>query len=67
MWHEVAVTGVMTICLISKLDTPGVSMPIRQAYLWVGPGLDVTSPRAEMGGATASWVSRNFGAHLRGL
>ena len=37
MWHEVALTGVMTICLISKVDAPGVSTPIRQAYLWVGP------------------------------
>ena len=37
MWHEVALTGMVAICLISKVDTPASLRRSGPAYLWAGP------------------------------
>ena len=37
MWHEVALTGMVAICLISKVDTPESLRRSGPAYVWAGP------------------------------
>jgi hypothetical protein len=37
MWHEVALTGMVAICLRSKVDTPESLRRSAPAYVWTGP------------------------------
>jgi hypothetical protein len=37
MWHEVALTDMVAICLRSKVDTPESLRRSAPAYVWAGP------------------------------
>jgi hypothetical protein len=37
MWHEVALPGMVVICLLSRVDTPASLRRSGPAYLWAGP------------------------------
>jgi hypothetical protein len=59
MWHEVALTGMVAICLRSKVDTPESLRRSAPAYVWAGPTRH-HSLRAEVGDPAASWVSEEL-------
>jgi hypothetical protein len=54
MWHEVALTGMVAICVRSKVDTPA-SLRRSGRPIFGRIRVDITSLRAEMGDAAASW------------
>jgi hypothetical protein len=66
MWHDVALTGMVAICLISKVDTPA-SLRRSGMPIFGRVRVDITSLRAEMDDQRRVGVSMNFGARSHGL
>ena len=66
MWHDVALTGMVVICLISKVDTPA-SLRRSGMPIFGRVRVDIPSLRAEMDDQRRVGVSMNFGARSHRL
>ena len=66
MWHDVALTGMVAICLISKVDTPA-SLRRSGMPIFGRVRVDITSLRAEMDDQRRVGVSMNVGARSHRL